>query len=33
MARMNFENMLTNFPKKTNIWNLYLDMEIKYSKN
>lgn len=29
-GRLNFENILSNFSKKSEIWNLYLDMEIKY---
>lgn len=33
IARMNFENILVNFPKRTDIWNVYLDMEIKYTKD
>ena len=33
IARMNLENILVNFPKRTDIWNVYLDMEIKYTKN
>lgn len=31
-GRTNFENILSGFPKKSEIWNRYLDMEIKYGK-
>jgi len=26
-----FETILTTYPKRTDIWSIYLDMEIKYS--
>jgi len=32
IGRMNFENIISNFPKRNDIWNIYLDMEIKYVK-
>lgn len=30
---MNYENLLSNFPKRNDLWNVYLDMEIKYTKD
>ncbi len=30
VARMNYENILVNFPKRTDLWGVYLDMEIKH---
>lgn len=30
---MQFEQLVEKHPKKNQIWNLYLDMEIKYSKD
>ena len=32
-GRTNFENILSNFSNKSQIWNQYLDMEIKYVKD
>ncbi len=33
MARLNFENILANFPKRNDIWNVYIDLEIKYTQD
>ena len=29
-GRSNFENLVSSFPNRTDIWGVYLDMEIKY---
>lgn len=30
MGRTTFESIVSNYPKRTDIWNVYLDIEIKY---
>ena len=32
-ARMNFENLLSNFPRRNDIWSVYLDYEMKYAQD
>lgn len=32
-GRTMFEGIISNFPKKTDVWNVYFDMEIKYGVN
>lgn len=32
-ARTTYEAIVTNYPKRTDIWSIYLDMETKYGKN
>lgn len=32
-ARTNFENVLKNFPKRIDLWNVYVDAEIKHAKD
>lgn len=32
-ARTNFENMVANFPKRNDIWNVFIDAEIKHTKD
>ena len=29
-GRSTFESIISNFPKRTDIWSVYLDMEVKY---
>lgn len=31
-GRTNFESILNNFPKRTDIWSIYIDCEIKFGE-
>ena len=30
-GRTTFEAIISNYPKRTDIWNVYLDAEVKYA--